>query len=223
MDKIVNILIEQIKTYGLPAVFVGSIVEEAVAPIPSPAVMMGAGFILLEKHQALTGSFVIDLMSIALIGALGALLGSYLVYSLAYFGGRPVIEKTKRFTGLSWTAIEKFESKLQNSKSDEVTIALLRSIPVMPAVVISGSCGLLRINPLSYSISFYIGGVVRNIIFLIIGWQIGDAYQSLAHGFDDVQNVVTVLIAAGMLGGLGYLYWRRGKMEKVEGNSDTSK
>jgi membrane protein DedA with SNARE-associated domain len=216
MDKIINFLIEQIRLHGVLAVFFGSFVEEAIAPIPSPAVMMGSGFILLEKYQGVSTLFIVDLLKIALIGGLGALLGSYIIYALGYFGGKPVIEKTKRFTGLKWSHIEKFQAKLESGKRDEVTIAMLRAIPVMPAVVISGSCGLLRVNILSYSISFYIGGVVRNIIFLIIGWKIGNAYQNLAHTFDSLQNVITILIAVLLVGGLGYLYWRREKEEKVE-------
>lgn len=216
MDKVSSLLTEQIKQHGLPAVFFGSMIEEAVAPIPSPAVMMGSGFILLQEYKTIDPAFLIELMKIALVGGIGALIGSYVIYALGYFGGKPLIEKTKRFTGLKWSNIEKFQAKLDKSRNDEVTIATLRSIPVMPAVVISASCGLLRINLLSYSISFYVGGVVRNIIFLFIGWKIGDAYSNLAHSFDSLQNLMTILIALAMVAGLGYLYWRRGKTENLE-------
>ncbi len=215
MDKIVELITQKITEHGVLAVFFGSIIEEAVAPIPSPAVMMGAGFILLNKYPALSQEFIFDLVKIAAVGGAGALLGSYLIYSIGYFGGRPVIERTKRFTGIKWSSVEKFQNKIQNSKSDELTIATLRSIPVMPAVVIAGTCGLLRINLLSYSLSFFAGGIVRNLIFLIIGWRIGDAYKNIAHSFDSLQNLLTILIAISLLSGLGYLYYKREKEEKL--------
>jgi membrane protein DedA with SNARE-associated domain len=160
--------------------------------------------------------FILELCKIGLVGAAGALTGSYIIYALGYFGGKTFVEKTKRFTGIKWSSIEKFQAKLEGSKRDEITIATLRSIPVMPAVVISISCGLLRVNLLSYSVSFFVGGFVRNLIFLVIGWRIGEASKTLAHGFDSVQNVVTILIALLLLGGLVYLYLKRAKAEKLE-------
>jgi LPXTG-motif cell wall-anchored protein len=216
MDKIVNWLLTSIQQHGLLAVFTGSILEEMIAPIPSPAVMMGSGVILLSEHTSVTGAFLAELSSIALIGAIGALIGSYLMYCIGYFGGKPVIEKTQRFTGVKWSTIEKFQAKFNGSRRDEVTIATLRSIPVMPAVVISLTCGALRINPVSYSISFFVGGIIRNVIFILIGWRIGEAYKNLAHSFDSVQNIVTVLIGLLLFAGLGYMYWRRNKSEKTE-------
>jgi membrane protein DedA with SNARE-associated domain len=216
MDKIVNWLLENIQQHGLLAVFTGSILEEMIAPIPSPAVMMGSGVMLLGEHSSVSSGFIIELLTIALIGGIGALLGSYLMYFISYFGGKPVIDRTQKFTGVKWSTIEKFQEKFKGTKRDEITIATLRSIPVMPAVVISLTCGALRINPLSYSISFFLGGIVRNLIFLIIGWRIGESYKSLAHGFDSLQNVVTVLIGGLMFAGLVYLYWRRHKAEKAE-------
>ena len=214
MDKIINWLIESIEKHGLSAVFTGSMLEEMIAPIPSPAVMMGAGAILLDKYGSFSVEFILELLKIALVGGLGALIGSYLIYSIGYFGGKPLVEITRRFTGIKWSVVERIQNKLENSKSDELTILTLRSIPVMPAVVISITSGLLRINIFSYSLSFYFGGVIRNIIFLFIGWKIGDAYKNLAHSFDSVQNFVTVLIALVLIGGLGYLYWKREKSEK---------
>ncbi len=213
MDKFVTLIIDNITKHGLVAVFGGSFIEEMVAPIPSPAVMMGAGAILLQQYSGVSLPFILKLLEIAIVGGIGALIGSYFIYALGYFGGKPLVEKTKRFTGIKWSSIEKFQAKLNNSKSDELTIATLRSIPVMPAVVISISCGLIRVNLLSYSISFFAGGVVRNIIFLVIGWRIGEAYKSFAHGFDSIQNILTILIAIGLVGGLGYLYRKRGEEE----------
>lgn len=215
MDTIVNWILENIEKHGLLAVFTGSFLEEMIAPIPSPAVMMGSGMMLLKEHTGFTGSFFLELMTIALIGGLGALLGSYFTYGIGYFGGKPFIEKTRRFTGVDWKTVEKFQKRFDGTKRDEVTITLLRSIPVMPAVVIAVTCGALRINPISYSITFFVGGIIRNIIFLVIGWRIGEAYKNLAHGFDSVQNVIQVLIAMALLGGLAYLYWRRHKSEKT--------
>jgi membrane protein DedA with SNARE-associated domain len=44
--------------------------------------------------------------------ALGVTLGSFVTYSLGYFGGKPAIEKFGKYFGLSWNSVQKFHNKL---------------------------------------------------------------------------------------------------------------
>mgnify|MGYP005842896421 CR=1 FL=1 len=216
IKDLIDWILQIIEKYGLLGVFVGSILEEIVAPIPSPVVMMAAGAGLLGTYEGFSIALALNLLLIALVGSTGATIGSYFMYGIGYFGGKPFVEKTSRFTGVSWKEVEKLQNKLSKSKSDELTIAGLRSIPVMPSVIIAVSCGVLRINPISYTLSFFSGGILRNIIFLTIGWQVGAAYAQSAEGFENVTDWVTKLIALCLVLGVGYLYWRRHKAEKAE-------
>jgi membrane protein DedA with SNARE-associated domain len=177
--------------------------------------MMSAGSALIENTDINIAN-LLQVLVISLIGAFGALLGSYVWYIIGYIGGRPLIERTSKFSGVKWKSIEKFQAKLDKGKSDEITIATLRAIPVMPSVIIATACGVIRVKPTSYTISFLIGGIVRNIVFIVIGWRVGGALTKVAHGFDSAQDIVMVLIALIMLGVLGYLYYKRAKREKAE-------
>ncbi|MCC6711073.1 MAG: hypothetical protein IT416_01840, partial [Candidatus Pacebacteria bacterium] len=56
-------------------IFVGALVEELVAPIPSPLVMMLGGSIAAGQ-----GSPLLFILFLALIGALSKTLGSLLIY-----------------------------------------------------------------------------------------------------------------------------------------------
>lgn len=212
-DGILKWIIDFITQMGLLGVFIGSIIEEAIAPIPSPAVMMGAGFVLLKDYDSVSLGLMGNLSLIALVGAIGALIGSYLMYGIGYFGGKPMIDKTKRFTGVSWESVEKFQNKLDKSSRDEITIASLRAIPVVPSVLVAITCGVIRINPVSYSLSFFVGGFVRNVIYLIIGWQLGSAYLQGSEGFESVSDIVLKVIVALVIVVIGYLYWKRSKSE----------
>jgi len=213
-DSIINWISEMVQKYGLWGVFFGSIIEEVIAPIPSPLVQMSAGAFLLSKYNSVSAELVINMLIIALVGSVGATLGSYLMYGIGYFGGRPLVEKTSRFTGVKWSAIEKLQKRMEKSNNDEITIATLRSIPVMPSVVIAISCGVLRISPVSYTISFFSGGIIRNLIFLIVGWQMGSAYYQGANAFEDISSLITKMIAGLLFLGLIYLYYKRYKAEK---------
>lgn len=211
--KLLDWISKNIEAHGLSAVFWGSIIEEIVAPIPSPAVMMGAGFVLLKEYDSVSISLAAEMGTIALIGALGALIGSFLMYLIGFYGGRPVIEKTQRFTGIKWKNIEKFQTKLESRKSDEITLIALRALPIMPSVLIALGSGVLRIKPIKYSICFYIGGVLRNIVFLILGWRIGEAYDAAAEGFDSAQNIFTILIGIAVVGIIAWIFLRKRKLE----------
>jgi membrane protein DedA with SNARE-associated domain len=219
LNSILDWILEIIVKFGLWGVFFGSLLEELIAPIPSPMVMMASGAALLGRFEGISAEFLGNLLLISLIGAAGALIGSYLPYSIGYFGGKPLIEKTSKFTGVSWKMIEKMQARLDKSSSDELTIGTLRAIPVMPSVLIAASCGVMRINPLTYAVSFYVGGVVRNLIFLILGWQLGSAYMNSANTFEDISSIVQKVIIAIFILALGYLYWRRHKAEKEDLNN----
>lgn len=212
-SSIIDWIIELINKFGLWGVFFGSLLEELIAPIPSPLVMMGAGAALLGKYEGFSLALGWDMTLIAIVGGIGAVLGSYLPFYIGYFGGKPLIAKTSKFTGVSWKSVEKIQAKLENSASDEITITSLRAIPVMPSVLIAVTCGLLRINFFSYTISFVIGGIIRNFVFLIIGWQVGSAYINSASTFENITDWVTKIIVGLGIIGLGYLYWRRSKQD----------
>lgn len=206
--------IEIVNKFGLWGVFFASIIEEVIAPIPSPIVMMSAGAAMLSEYNSPSTGLAVEMLLIAIVGALGATIGSYLPFFIAYYGGKPLIEKTSKFTGVSWKFIEKLQARLEKSNSDEITIGSLRAIPVMPSVLIAVTCGLMRINIFSYSISFFIGGIIRGLVFLIVGWQLGAAYVDGAHAFEDVSDWVQAILLVGIIIGLGYLYWKRNRIEK---------
>ncbi|BDQ04804.1 MAG: hypothetical protein KatS3mg084_0322 [Candidatus Dojkabacteria bacterium] len=214
VKNIIDWVLEIIAKYGLLGVFIGSAVEEIIAPIPSPLVMMSSGAALLGHYNDISVGLVTNMFLVAIVGSFGATLGSYVMYAVGYFGSKPVIDKTKKFTGVSWDEIQNLQSRLDGTKKDELTIMFLRSVPVMPSVVIAVSCGVLRINPLSYFVSFFCGGIVRNIIFLIIGWQMGSAYLQGADSLESITSIVSKVIASILVVLLGYLYWRRYKIGK---------
>ncbi len=58
MTEIMNWIMDSIRAYGAWSVFAGVIIESVIVPIPSPLIIMGAGFILisadLKFFEALT-------------------------------------------------------------------------------------------------------------------------------------------------------------------------
>lgn len=166
--------------YGAWGVFLATLITEIIAPIPSPLAPLAAGFFLLPVDIFF---MEIALKGIALIAfpvAVGISVGSALVYALGFFGGRPIVEKSKRWTGINWQDIEKTEARLTRGKGDEIALFILRVLPIVPGVAISGFCGIVRYSFKKFIIITGLGAFVRAFVLSMIGWQVGELYVNYA-------------------------------------------
>jgi membrane protein DedA with SNARE-associated domain len=116
------------------------------------------------------------------------------VYALGYFGGKPVIEKSKRWTGINWQDIEKTESLLTRGKGDEITLFALRVLPIIPGVAISGFCGVVRYPFKTFIIITIIGAFVRAFILGVVGWQVGELYATYAEMVSKFEKVILLAV-----------------------------
>jgi membrane protein DedA with SNARE-associated domain len=152
--------------YGAYWIALISFVGELIAPLPSSLLFAGQ---LLLSDESVTVVFVLKLLSlVAFPIALGTTLGSYLSYGIAYFGGKPAIEKTKRYIRFSWEDVERFEAKFQDKWYDELIFLALRSIPLLPTIPINVLAGVLRMNFWSYTLLTLLGTSIRMMIMLFV-------------------------------------------------------
>lgn len=143
-----------------------SLVGEAIAPLPSSIIFAGQ---LLFVDEGMSAIFVLKLLSlVAFPIALGTTLGSYLSYGIAYFGGKPAIEKTKKYIRFSWADVEKLEAKFKDKWYDELIFLALRSIPLTPTIPVNILAGVLRMNFLNYTLLTILGTTIRMIIMLFV-------------------------------------------------------
>jgi len=204
-----NWLIERIQTNGVLSIFIGGIIEEIFVPIPSPLVSMAGGAFLLNQSE---GSILFALLKkVVLPFSLGATLGSYFVYLLAFFGGRFLIEKMEKYLGFNWQMVEKTKNKFIKGYQDELAIFMLRAIPVFPVSLVSGVCGIVRINWKEFTLFTFLGLMVRSLILGFLGWQAGEAYETMVHGIDRIENLVFILLTIFGFAFLGFLYYKREK------------
>jgi len=129
-------------------------------------------------------------LKVALPAAIGTTLGSYVVYFVARYGGKLVLEKWGKYFGLFWEDIEKLTAKLTNTKKDEIIIAVARMTPVIPSVAVSAFCGIVGMNIYRYFFITIAGVFVRSVILGAIGWQAGNIYQKYATTISSIENAV---------------------------------
>lgn len=198
IEGLIHFLQTTILPLGVVGVFLASVIEEVVAPIPSALIMTMSGFIFVS------GSFSIDtilalLFKVALPAALGVTIGSYFVYFIARYGGKILIERWGKYIGLYWSDIEKLQSYFSGTKKDDLIIGGARVLPFFPSVAISAFCGLIQMHPLKYFAISFIGVFFRGVILGIVGWQVGNVYAQYAVLIGKLENVVLISTVVAIL------------------------
>lgn len=207
-------IIEAIKTNGPKSVFLAGIIEQVISPIPSVFIPMSAGFFLIPKKIPFLVAISEVIRKISLPYALGATIGSSVLYLTALFGGRLLVEKFGKFFGVSVKNIDLFREKFTRGFKDEIIILLLLFLPVTPISLVAASCGVIGIPPQEFYPLLLIGSFVRSIFLGIFGWRIGESYNVIASGINQIESLIT-LLSIGVVGAiLIFLYWKRQKILK---------
>jgi membrane protein DedA with SNARE-associated domain len=211
IEKLTSYIQPIISEYGASGVLLATLLEEIIAPIPSPLVPLAAGFFLLPVDGGFLEIIRQALFIIAFPVALGITLGSLAVYGLGWRGGKPIIEKSKKWIGLSWGDLEKTERKLTRGKSDEIALFILRVLPIIPGVAISGFCGIVRYPLKTFAVITFLGALTRAIALGVLGWYAGVAYTTYAEIISKMENYIfaVLIISALFFAGRWYLLKKR--------------
>jgi membrane protein DedA with SNARE-associated domain len=164
-------------TFGTAvALFLISFLNELVAIFPFAVLL--AGQLLFLQSGVSIALFIKLLLFVALPVGLGSALGVIPIYVLAYFGGKPAIEKFQKYLRFSWGDVEKVTSRFKGEWYDEVIFLLLRSIPVLPSFPVSIAAGILRMPFVPYLSITIVGFVIRMMLTLLV---IGMGMHSLSQ------------------------------------------
>lgn len=180
---------------------IASFVEEVLAPIPSPSVMILTGSAAAIQQYSLLG-----LLSLIGIAAVGKTVGAFFVYVIADKAENILTRYFSKLFPVTHEEIEGLGNKLTGGLRDYVVLILLRAFPFMPSVVVSVGSGVLKIRMHLYLVSTFIGTIIRDSIYLYFGYAgitiLGDIIAkstSLEHTIE-----VIVLVSLGIL--FIYLY-----------------
>lgn len=189
-------------------VIVGSLLEEIVAPIPSPLVMMTAGTIAQAQHRGF--GYVI---LIGLIAAASKTFGCWIFYFLADKAEDFVTNRFGKIIGFSHKEIEKVGELFSGSAKDEVILAAIRAIPIMPTTPVSLACGFIKMNLVRYLRGTFVGNFVRGMLFGYIGYSGLSILQSMIGGINTAESWMNIVLVLLLVGVLAFVYFKRGKVD----------
>lgn len=189
--------------------FVGSIIDEVIAIVPSPFVPITAGTLAFEQNQALGFLFII-----ALTGTLGKTLATLLTYWVAdKLEDVLTHSKLGKILGVDEAEIEKYGRYLDGTGKDKIIMIILRALPFVPTLPVSVIAGLIKLDIWTYIFSTFIGTYIRFMFYLVLAYEGVKKYSGLLDKFDTVDTVINITIATIIMGGL-FLFLRQ-KWDKV--------
>ncbi|MFZ2253122.1 MAG: VTT domain-containing protein [Minisyncoccia bacterium] len=187
-------------------VFVASVIEEIIAPIPSPTVMMLSGS--LAQFQGRTLYLLIPL---ALIGACGKTLGALVVYFLADRFEDVLMRRFGHFFNVSHEDVEAFGKKLGKGSRDYALLTLFRALPFVPSVLVSVGCGVLKVPLPIFITSTFLGTIFRDGFYLYAGFVGTKVLEEFIATSTHVEQYIEIWGALVVVGILARLYYMRKK------------
>ena len=208
LETLVTWLQSVILPLGVTGVFLGSLIEEVIAFIPSAMVQMASGLMFLGGQPLTASSFLHLFLVVSIPASIGVTIGSLVVYTMSYHVGEPALEKYGKYIGFSKYQLEKLQKKLSRIRTDELLILVARALPIVPSVVPSAFAGLIKMPLKSYLFFTLIGTLVRTTIYGFIGWQVGTLYTAYAKETDHVELIGSIIV---LLIIFGYLIYKKRK------------
>ncbi|HEX7354644.1 MAG TPA: DedA family protein [Mycobacteriales bacterium] len=185
---------------GYLAVFALMVLESMFVPIPSEVIMLFGGA-LAGGLLAQPGEAHVTLVGVALLGALGNVVGSLIGYAIGRYGGGALVEHR----WVSWL-IRPHHVEQANAFFDRhgsAAVFLGRLLPVVRTFV-SLPAGLARMPLGRFTVFTALGCLPWTFALAAIGDAVAANWDTVAHGFTLFTVVLAVLLLIALV-----VWWRR--------------
>ena len=181
---------------GLLGIVLAMAIESCCIPLPSELVMPLAGIMIVNGKLLHGTNSLVALLLVALVGAVGCLLGSIVAYIIGYTGGRPLLLKYGRYLLISQHDADKADQFFQRWGSE--TTFFSRLLPVV-RTYISLPAGIAKMPFAKFCIYTVLGSFPWCLLLAYVGTIIGGNLATLSpifHTFDVVILIVLVVLIA---------------------------
>ena len=190
IDRILSglsaLIIATISALGYGGIVLMMAIESACIPLPSEVIMPFSGSLVAS------GRFRLNMVAIA--GALGCLLGSYVAYFVGAHGGRRFLERYGRWVLIAPHELEAADRFFEKWGSPAVFFS--RLLPVV-RTFIAFPAGVARMRLLPFTIYTLAGSYIWCWVLAYAGLKLGQHWQALAPYFHRFDTAIGLLLAIG--------------------------
>lgn len=148
-------------------IFLAALLETIVPPIPTLAVFPTAGFLASQQGVPLIG-----IIPMILLGAMGATIGTFIIYLIALKLGRAVLLRYLKYVKVSESKLERVEIWFE--KYGDKAVFLGRMVPVMREMI-SVPAGLLKMRIPKFVLYTFAGSLIWATGTILAGYYFGEA------------------------------------------------
>jgi membrane protein DedA with SNARE-associated domain len=178
---------------GLAAVFLFGFLEACCIPIPSEITFGFAGVLAGEGH--------LNIVAVIIVGTVAELIGSFVAYTVGRVGERPLVDRFGRYLLITSADIDRAERFFASRGAWALPVG--RALPVVRTFV-SIVAGFIKIPPLMFGVLSLIGTAVWVTAISLIGYGVGSAWQSVAHGIALAGYVIAAAVVIAVAGFIAY-------------------
>jgi membrane protein DedA with SNARE-associated domain len=193
LNSLIDWITRVIGDHGFPAVLGLMTLESACIPVPSEVIQLFAGY-LVSLHR-------MSLFAAVSAGVLGNLIGSWIAWSVGYYGGRPFVHRWGRYVHVTPARLALAERWFD--KHGEVTVLVGRCVPVI-RTFISLPAGIARMPFWRFTLFTLIGCIPWVLGLTLLGVQVGPSWERWRHRLEYLDYIVAAVIVAGIV----YLFVR---------------
>ncbi|HET6935360.1 MAG TPA: DedA family protein [Candidatus Angelobacter sp.] len=196
MHWIVDTVRHFLVAWGYWAVILGLIGEDAGLPLPGETILIFASFLAYKHHK-------LQVIWIIVAGVIAATIGDNIGYWIGRKGGRPLLDKWKRFFRVSDDDIAAGEELIKRKGANTVFFARF----VWGLRMIAGPLsGALKMDWRRFLLFNFLGAAAWVTAIALLGYTFASHFNTLLGFFKKADIAVVVAVAA-----LGYWFWHRHK------------
>jgi membrane protein DedA with SNARE-associated domain len=203
LSGILDTITGLIAQYGYPAVFAAAFLEVIFPPIPSEVIFPLVGFTAQSRALGVENA-----IGMATMGALGSTAGAILIYFVSLKVGRAAIVRFGTRVRVSEREIEKAEKWFE--KYGSIAVFTARMIPGLREII-SIPAGIAQMNFAKFVGYTFAGSLLWCIVLTLTGYYLGEAWTRFSEQASSAFTIVTLVVIAGIIAGVGLWYIRRRK------------
>jgi membrane protein DedA with SNARE-associated domain len=185
LEWLEHVITNYLGAYGYQAVFVLMVLESACIPIPSEVTMVFGGFLVSRGD--------LDFVSVALIGTIANVIGSWLAYWVGYAGGRPLINRWGRYVLLREHELDRAHEWFE--RRGELAVFVSRLLPVI-RTFISLPAGVARMNFWRFTLFTFLGCLPWTFALTWAGMLLGKNWETFLRYGDPISWAIAGITVA---------------------------
>lgn len=193
--------------FGYAGVFILIALENLFPPIPSEVILTFGGFMTINTGMTIVG--------VIIAATLGSVLGAVVLYGIGAWLHADrlerIVERWGHILRLKPEDVRKADTWFD--RYGPWAVLLCRLVPLVRSLI-SIPAGISGMNFPLFLLLTTIGSLVWNTVLVYVGATVGASWETIVSYMDVYSNVVYVLLAVGVLGGVFWFYRSRLKAKK---------